>query len=417
MKSGGLIIKMVMIAFLSYLVIPASAQVDSLGYITVSGVIKNSKTKKELSSVNIFLPSSHVGTVTNDDGYFNLKLKKMVPEIVISHLGYKSQRIKLERENLNDLKIMLVPHTNLINEIVVLGLNPAELIEEALDKVSDNYSKKSTILTGFYRETAQKGKKFINVSEAVINIFKTPYKESVESDRVQILKGRRLLSQKASDTLGVKLMGGPTLCIFADVAKNRDSFLSKGQLQYYNFRMEEGTILDGHQQYVISFYPKTELPNDPLFIGKAYIDKDNLAFSRIEFSLDMSDKYKATRAILYRKPLGLRFNPQEMSYVVNYKIEDGISYLNYIRNSISFKCDWKKRLFSKGFTVVSEMVVTDQNDKDVVSIPRRDSFDRDDAFYDKVANFNNDNFWEDYNIIEPTESLEHAVNKLKKQQK
>lgn len=27
----------------------------------------------------------------------------------------------------------------------------------------------------------------------------------------------------------------------------------------------------------------------------------------------------------------------------------------------------------------------------------------------------NDDFWKTYNIIEPTESLEHAVSKLKKQ--
>ena len=36
---------------------------------------------------------------------------------------------------------------------------------------------------------------------------------------------------------------------------------------------------------------------------------------------------------------------------------------------------------------------------------------------DEVDNFTSDNFWGGYNIIEPTESLEHAVNKLKKQQK
>ena len=34
---------------------------------------------------------------------------------------------------------------------------------------------------------------------------------------------------------------------------------------------------------------------------------------------------------------------------------------------------------------------------------------------DKVSNFADEGFWGSYNIIEPTESLEHAVNKLKKQ--
>ena len=53
------------------------------------------------------------------------------------------------------------------------------------------------MLTGFYRETAQKGRRYINISEAIIDIYKTPYaNRNVDRDRVQIYKGRKLLSQK-----------------------------------------------------------------------------------------------------------------------------------------------------------------------------------------------------------------------------
>ena len=38
-----------------------------------------------------------------------------------------------------------------------------------------------------------------------------------------------------------------------------------------------------------------------------------------------------------------------------------------------------------------------------------------DNFDDKVYEYWNEDFWGTYNIIEPTESLEHAVHKLKKQ--
>ena len=51
----------------------------------------------------------------------------------------------------------------------------------------------------------------------------------------------------------------------------------------------------------------------------------------------MQNKSKATTAILYKKPLGLRFKPQELSYLVTYKDVDGKTYLNYIRNTIRFK--------------------------------------------------------------------------------
>ena len=62
------------------------------------------------------------------------------------------------------------------------------------------------------------------------------------------------------------------------------------------------------------------------------------------------------------------------------------------------------------------MVVTLGNVKNI-SIPYRMSFNADQALFDKVSVFADENFWGAYNIIEPTESLENAVYKLKKQHK
>ena len=152
-----------------------------------------------------------------------------------------------------------------------------------------------------------------------------------------------------------------------------------------------------------------------LLYGKLYIDRERLSFTRIEMSLDMQNKSKATTAILYKKPLGLRFKPQELSYLVTYKDVDGKTYLNYIRNTIRFKCDWKRKLFSTSYTVASEMVVTDRKEGVLENIPNKEAFSLNQIFYDKVDEYWNPDFWGNYNIIEPTESLEHAVDKLKKQ--
>lgn len=116
--------------------------------------------------------------------------------------------------------------------------------------------------------------------------------------------------------------------------------------------------------------------------------------------------------MLYKKPAGLRFKPQELSFLITYKYDNGVTYLNYIRNIIRFKCDWKRRLFATNYNVISEMVVTDRRDKDVTPIPDKMAFGNRDAFYDKVTGFENGSFWGNYNIIEPTESLEQVVGKL-----
>jgi hypothetical protein len=146
-----------------------------------------------------------------------------------------------------------------------------------------------------------------------------------------------------------------------------------------------------------------------------YIDQKTLAITRAEFQLDMSDEEKSARFILRKKPLGLRFKLQEVSYLVTYRYQDGKSYLNYLRNTIRFKCDWKKRLFSSTFTTSTEMVMVDRNDRPEERIRMKDAFKQRDVFYDVVEEYWNEDFWKDYNIIEPTESLESAVKKLKKQ--
>lgn len=90
----------------------------------------------------------------------------------------------------------------MLNEIVVYAHNPRFIVEEAIRKIPVNYSNK-TICLLIYRETVQKGRRYINISEAIIDVYKTSYEDMTTTrDRVQVLKGRRLLSQRASDTLG-----------------------------------------------------------------------------------------------------------------------------------------------------------------------------------------------------------------------
>jgi len=397
---------------------PLSAQQD-MDFITVSGVVKDQKTKKELEYVNVSVPASQIGTVTNSEGNFSIKVPKSLQatKIEISHIGYLNSVIPINGRDISDLTVLLVQNANLLDEIVVRARDPRFIVQEAIKKIPVNYSSKNNLFTGFYRETAQKGRRYINISEAIIDIYKTPYADmSVDRDRVQIYKGRKLLSQKASDTLVVKLLGGPNLSVYVDIVKNPDILLDPDMLSNYSFRMEESVMLDNRQHYVIRFDPQAILPW-ALYEGKLYIDKEKLAISRAEFNLNMDDRNKATQAILKKKPFGLRFRPLEVNFLVTYKErEDGLTYLSYIRNEVRFRCDWKRKLFPTSYTINSEMVITDGKEADT-TIPYKMSFRDNQSLSDKVVDFLDEDFWGGYNIIEPTESLESAVSKLKKQQK
>ena len=407
-----------LMAFLLLDVSPLWAQDEVESYFTVTGIVKNKDNKRKLENVNVSVPGTNIGTVTNADGVFSLKIKdaEVVRGLEVSHIGYLNTQISLkENRDVADLTIWMLPAPNMLNEIVIFGNNARGLVEEAIKKIPANYAVDKNLLTAFYRETVQKRRRYISVSEAVIDVSKTAYSDREPSnDKVQLQKGRRLLSQKTGDTLAVKVVGGPNLSIYLDIVKNGDALLSMENLNYYDFRIEEPVNLDNRMQYVVSLCPRVSLMY-ALFYGKIYIDFEKLAFTRAEFSLDMQNRVKAVEAILHKKPLGLRFRPQEVSYLVTYKEKDGRTYLNYIRNEIRFKCDWKKRLFSSSYTAFSEMVVTDRKESNFAAIPSKKAFKEKQVFYDMVDEYWNEDFWKAYNIIEPTESLEHAVSKLKKQ--
>lgn len=391
------------------------AQNMSANYITISGVVKDKKSNKKLEYVTITVPGTNIGTITNTDGEFSIKVKSdpNAKALEVSHIGYFNAKHPIKEDEV-DVTILLAPNVNLLKDVVVEGVDARKLVEEAIGRIAINNSAEPNLLTGFYRETVKKRRNYINISEAILEIYKTPYTQGISGDKVQIHKGRKLLSPKASDTLIVKLQGGPNLSAFLDVVKNPELILDVNTLSDYKFAIEESVMLNERPQYVISFTPQVIYPY-PLHYGKLYIDKQSLAFSRAEFKLSTDDRNKATRAILKKKPFNLRFKPEEVSFLVTYKVQDGKSYLNYVWSEVKFKCDWKRRLFSTGYTIVSEMVVTDRKDENISKIPNKQAFKSDYVLSDKVGNFYDSGFWEDYNIIEPTESLENAVSKLKKQ--
>ena len=387
---------------------------------TVSGVVRDKENRKKLENVAVSLVGTPIGTVTNAEGVFSLKIPHMdtIPQLELSHIGYMNARFSASApEGSNNMyaTILMIPIALQLNEVVAYGNSARRIVEEALERIPKNYPSGESMTSAFYRETVQKGHRYISISEAMLDVYKTSYRQrTTDRDKVQIDKARRLLSQKQSDTLGVKVVGGPNLPLFMDVVKNAYALFDEETLDYYSFVQEPSVFIDDRLQYVISFRPRVKL-DYALYVGRVFIDRENLAFTRAEFELDLSDRERAVAAILYKKPLGLRFRPQKVSFLITYRQHDGVTCLNYICNEMCFKCDWKRRLFSSSYVARSEMVAVDREEHPERVIARRDAFKPYQVFYDIVKEYWSEDFWKDYNIIEPTESLEDAVKKLRKQ--
>ena len=387
----------------------ARAQGDSLLLrYQVRGSVRDAKSGHRLQYVSVSIPGKRYSTVTNSDGEFVLKTNEPPKEVQVSHVGYNSRRAVVTSDG-KPLNIRLEPNTIQLKEVLVMAEDPMLILTTALDKVKDNYITTPEMYRCFYRETAQKRSKYIYIAEAVTDLYKTAY-----GDRVSVVKDRRLLSPKSSDTLSVKVLGGPTFAVSLDLVKNREFLLNSMELELYSMKMGSPTVIDDRMQYVIELEPGVSIDR-PLYYGKIYVDRETLAFTRIELSLDVSNRDLATQFMLFKKPLGLRFKPREQTLLVNYKYEDGVTRLSYVRSTFRFACDWKRRLFNTNFTAVSEVVVTDRDESPSQTIKRKEAYSKNSSLYDTASYTLDEDFWSGYNIIEPTESLEKAVRRLYKE--
>lgn len=375
------------------------------------GIVTSSTTNKPIADAEVRVTGTNISVITNEDGAFMLKLPEPPQQLKVIALGYRNARVDCGKlSDPNNVSIRLSPNSYVLNPVTVYSAD--NIVMAALAKVADNYADKSECLKCFYRETIRKQSRYTNLTEAVMSIYKTPYSEDVRTDKVQIDKGRSLISQRAKDTLSVKVMGGPHDAVTLDMVKNREMLFYEDDLPLYQFSMKDNTTIDDRMQYVISFRP-VGVQDYPLYYGTLYVDCETLAFTRIEASLDMSDKAKAVRYMLIKKPRGLRFKPKALDITVAYHFDGERSRLNYVRTQYQFSCDWRRRLFATSYRATSEMVVTDFQSAPVPK-GRKNMFGHHDILSADVADFTDSKFWDSYNILEPSESLENAVVKLRK---
>jgi hypothetical protein len=393
------------------------SQNESDSYLTITGQLKDAKTGEKIIYATITVPNTGIGTVSNSDGEFLLKINKGInaENFEVSHLSYATTTFKISESLGKNKTFYLEPQLIMLKEISVVPKDARGIVEMALRNIKKNYSELPNMMTGFYRESIRQRRDFISISEAVVDIYKAPY-STMQEDQVKIFKGRKGTNVKKADTLMVQLQGGPNVSMLLDIVKNTDLSIALDNLDNYAFEFGSMVNIDNKLNWVIHFSPNV-VREEPLYFGKLYISQDNMAISRAEFSLDLNDEAKASRVFVQKKPMGLIFMPTSTSYLVTYKEQSGKYYLNYVRVDLKFQCDWKKRLFKNYYTVMSEVAITDRSEEKVAKFAKQDVFRQNMVFAEKVEAFADADFWGEYNIIEPEDSIESAIKKLSKSMK
>ncbi len=119
---------------------------------------------------------------------------------------------------------------------------------------------------------------------------------------------------------------------------------------------------------------------------------------------------------LLHKPLKLQQQGnRSLTIHINYQEKAfGQLSLNYIRADTGFKREWEHKFFASPCRVTSEMVATHEAPNALMTIKGRDAFQKRETLRDHPEHFGNPEFWEQYNIIAPTESLEKGIERFNK---
>ena len=391
----------------------SNAQSD---YIEFSGKIINAENKEPLIFANLNVLESNISTISNSKGDFKIKIPKSYSssKIKVSFIGFKTRIIDLKSfvdQNTISLNVFVTP----LSEMVMSIPKDVEgLVKETLSNSGQNYLKENTIMTAFYRETIKRKRRNVSLSEAVVNIYKSPYKLYSKKDVIKILKIRKDTDYSRLDTLALKLSGGPFNTLFQDIIKYPNYFIPSFFISNYSFSVHRTSKINNRPVYVVRFKQKEDII-DPFYYGELFIDGENKILLSATYSLNVSDKEKASKLFVRKKPKGANVWPTKAVYRVDYAERNGKWFYSYSNLSIDFKVNWDKKIFNKNYSLSSEMAITDWIENRTLDYPRRrELINPSIILTNSKLGFQDLNFWGEDNIIEPENSIQNAIKKIKK---
>ena len=408
--------KKIVLSVISLLIV--SATIWGQDIITVSGKVQDSSNRRPLGFASVYVSAANISNVSNMDGIFSLKIPvaHRNDTVVVSYLGYKSAKIAISSFNNGELTVNLEPSVYSLEQIVIKPQDAASIVKMAISNIVKNYPSRAVQMTAFYREMIRKKNTYISINEAILDIDKASYR-GYRSDQIGIYKARGNHDENRIDTLIMKFQGGPHSAIDVDVVKSPFLWTDLTDMDdIYNFKFADPIIINDRSFYAITFNKK---PNNPemYFRGTIYIDSETSAIGRVEFNMNVEgNNSKATALFVRKKPANLQINMLSAKYVVNYRESQGLWYFDHSRTELMFDVKWDKRWFSSTYTITSELAITDISESlERSRIATEDRIKPSDFISSKVSDYVDENFWGDYNVIEPEESIERVINRIIRQ--
>ena len=274
---------------------------------SVSGKVIDKTTNDLLYFANIRVLNSSLGTTSNRNGDYELKLKKGEYRLSVSFIGYISDTISIVLDkNMRGVNFELVQTKVVLSEIIVRpGENPAiPIIRKAIKRKDERNQRLKSYEYDAYTKGIIKTQEDISSKGNAVNLgigvndsiklkitgilenqskgyFKKPdsYKEIIIARKqssnfpssVNMLTGGRLIQNFYEDN--VSFFG-----------RNFPGPLSENALSYYYFNLEKRMTMDNRIVYRIYMTPDNY--SDPGFQGNIFITDSTYDLIKVELQLN-----------------------------------------------------------------------------------------------------------------------------------
>lgn len=374
----------------------------------ISGKVIDYNNFDPIPYANILIKGTHSGTVSNEDGEFEISVTKLKNEItlVISVIGYKTAEIHLSKDtNYSNLTVQLEENVVELKEAVISYLSAKQIFDNFHKNYFSNYYQGSSLAKAFYHSTLSENSEYKHLLDATVNVREFSKKKH-RTFEVEITQRRK------SNDYRIERWGEKNNYLFDAISSNPmlelSDFLDKKNRKHYDLKRLSNTTYNSELVYVIQFTPKKNT-SKPLYKAIAYFNSDDFALIKAEYEFN-NNKHKIKNQSLKDKTYHIPF----ISGSVQYQKLDK----NYIQSYLSY---------NNGWTVINN-VSNDTIAKDILrdeilffetqydnSIPLTNPLTKWGDIYKKPFNYDA-KYWNKQVKIPPSHLFEKAIEDLEKRQ-
>lgn len=251
---------------------------DSNQELTISGKLTDKDTGEILIAANILIKDTFRGTITNDQGKFEIRVDELPVTLVFRYIGYESKEITIT-EISEPLQVEMIPVSFELEPLVFTGEDPAIHIMERviLRKQMWRQELRSWKAESYTRQNLSNEDGIVSITES----FSTTWWDRNRGFR-EVVTGQR---QTNNILPGQNFAGSSYLPNFYDDDIRIAGFSVIGvthpnALRYYDFRIIGERQIDDQRIVDIEVIPKTRL--QPVFKGTISVLENEYALIEVD---------------------------------------------------------------------------------------------------------------------------------------